>query len=102
MKLIQRPVEPEIQLNLQGLSSQEALQALLKFESNLPVTGASLGPVIQGLLEHYGREKEALIRAKIATLLGRLSKIPGVGAENLAEELLALLAKEGILHLNFC
>lgn len=69
----------------------------MKFESSLPVSNASLGPIVQGLLEHYGREKEALVRGKIATLLGRLSKVPGISADSLAEELLALLLKEGIV-----
>lgn len=95
LKLIQRPEEPEYQLNIHGLSSQEALQALLKFESSLPLSSTCLGPVVQSLLEHYGKEKEAVVRGKIAALLGRLSKVPGINAESLAEELLALLSKEG-------
>lgn len=94
LRLVQRLPEPEIQLNLQGLSANDALKALLKFETSLPLLGASLGPVINSLLEHYGREKEPVVRGKIAGLLGRLSKIPGISAENLAEELIALLVKE--------
>ena len=80
-----------------GLSSNDALQALLKFEGTLPVASASLGPVIRGLLEHYVKEKEAVVRGKIACLLGRLSKIPGISSESLAEELITLLGKEGKL-----
>ena len=95
LKLIQRPLEPEIQLNLHNLNSQEALQTLLKFESSLPVSSSGLGPVVQNLLEHYGKEKEALVRGKIAKLLGKLSKVPGISAESLAEELIAFLSKEG-------
>lgn len=72
------------------------MQALLKFEGSLPVSSASLGPAIRGLLEHYAREKEAVVRGKIAVLLGRLSKIPGISADSLAEELITLLGKEGL------
>lgn len=72
---------------------------MLKFETALPVPSSSLGPVIHNLLEHYGREKEPVVRGKIACLLGRLSKIPGISAENLADEVIALLTKEGRLWL---
>jgi len=61
----------------------------------LPVSSSGLGPVVQNLLEHYGKEKEALVRGKIAKLLGKLSKVPGISAESLAEELIAFLSKEG-------
>ena len=35
------------------------------------------------------------MRGKIAKLLGKLSKVPGISAESLAEELIAFLSKEG-------
>ena len=43
LRLVQRPPEPEIQLNLQGLSSHDALQALLKFENSFPISCGVLG-----------------------------------------------------------
>ena len=85
-------------LNLQTQNSHEVLQTLLSFEASLPVSVASLGSVVRELLEQYGREKEAVVRGKIATLLGKLSKIPGINAESLADELIPLLDKEGIFE----
>ncbi|KAL4225430.1 Integrator complex subunit 4 [Mactra antiquata] len=94
LRLIQRVPDPGVQLFLQGLSSQEALQALLKFEANLPVPSGNLGIVIRTLLEHYEKEKEALVRSKIAALLGKLAKIPGINAENMSDEVINLMSKE--------
>ena len=48
------------------------------------------------LIEHYGREKEAIVRGMIAKLLGRLAKIPGVSGENLVDEIIPLVKAEGI------
>ena len=95
LRLIQRPAEPEVQLNLQGLNSHEALQTLLKFENSLPVGCNVLCNVVRELVEHYGREKEAVVRGTIANILGKLSKIPGISAENLVDELIPLLKAEG-------
>ena len=49
------------------------------------------------LIEHYGREKEAIVRGMIAKLLGRLAKIPGVSGENLVDEIIPLAKSEGRL-----
>ena len=95
LRLTQRPAEPEIHLNLQGLNSHDALQTLLKFENGLPVSCNVLGNVVRELIEHYGREKEAVIRGTIAKILGKLSKIPGISGENLVDEIIPLLKAEG-------
>ena len=97
LRLTQRPAEPEIHLNLQGLNSHDALQALLKFENSFPVSCNVLGNVVRDLVEHYGREKEAVVRGTIAKLLGKLSKIPGISGENLVDEIIPLLKAEGSL-----
>ena len=52
------------------------------------------------LIEHYGREKEAMVRGLIAKLLGRLSKIPGISGENLVDEIIPLVKAEGINSLH--
>ncbi|XP_052782414.1 integrator complex subunit 4-like [Mya arenaria] len=94
LRLTQRAAEPEIQLNLHGLSSNDVFQALIKFEHSLPVNSAYLTQIVRTLLDHYGREKEPFVRSKVATLLAKLSIVPGISAESLAEELISLLTTE--------
>ena len=53
-------------------------------------------------MEHYGREKEAVVRGTIANILGKLSKIPGISAENLVDELIPLLKAEGGYFACYC
>ncbi|WAR28613.1 INT4-like protein, partial [Mya arenaria] len=68
--------------------------ALIKFEHSLPVNSAYLTQIVRTLLDHYGREKEPFVRSKVATLLAKLSIVPGISAESLAEELISLLTTE--------
>lgn len=50
--------------------------------------------VTQGLIEHFQQEKEALVRRKIAQLLGNLGLIPHFSSENLVEDVKILLKSE--------
>jgi len=52
--------------------------------------------VVRSLLDHFDREKETIVRARIASLLGQLSKTPGLSAASLSEELIAFLVKESM------
>lgn len=95
LKLVQKPPTKEVQVNLQGVSSsQQALQQLLKFEESLVEGDQIPQSVIQELIEHFQQEKEALVRRKIAQLLGNLGMVPHFSAENLVEDVRILLKSE--------
>ncbi len=62
----------EAQLDLQNApDSHHALQALIKFEEHLPTSAENAETIIQSLFDHFYKEKEAYVRAKLATLIGR-------------------------------
>lgn len=95
LKLVQKPPTKEVQVNLLGVSSsQQALQQLLKFEESLVEGDQIPQSVIQELIEHFQQEKEALVRRKIAQLLGNLGMVPHFSAENLVEDVRILLKSE--------
>lgn len=95
LKLIQRPPPKDVQVNLQGAAnSQQALQQLLRFEESLVEGDQVPLSVTQGLIEHFQQEKEALVRRKIAQLLGNLGLIPHFSSENLVEDVKILLKSE--------
>lgn len=92
---MQKPPTKEVQVNLLGVSSsQQALQQLLKFEESLVEGDQIPQSVIQELIEHFQQEKEALVRRKIAQLLGNLGMVPHFSSENLVEDVRILLKSE--------
>lgn len=95
LKLVQRPQAKEVHLNLQGVAnSQQALQQLLTFKERLTEGDQVLVNVTQELIEHFQQEKEALVRRKIAQLLGSVGMVPHFSAENLVEDVKMLLKSE--------
>ncbi|XP_021372137.1 integrator complex subunit 4-like [Mizuhopecten yessoensis] len=95
LKLIQRPPPPEISLDLEGATSTyDTLQRLLAFEGNFPLRGEDVSGVVRELLDHYPREKEAVLRWKISSLLARLVQLPGFNAEALTDDIIRLLKTE--------
>ncbi|XP_060072180.1 integrator complex subunit 4-like [Ylistrum balloti] len=95
LKLIQRPPPQEISLDLEGATSTyDTLQRLLTFEESFPVRGEDVTGVVRELLDHYPREKEAVLRWKVASLLARLVQLPGYNAEALTDDIIRLLKTE--------
>lgn len=95
LRLVKKPVEPAIELNLQSAtSSQECLQILLKLEESLPIDGENISAVLRELLDHFSREKEAMVRCKIANIVRELARIPGFNHDLYTNEILALLKTE--------
>ncbi|KAL3848604.1 hypothetical protein ACJMK2_019453 [Sinanodonta woodiana] len=95
LKLVQKPLVPDISLSLQTVTTpHEALQVLLRFENSLPVESDATGNVLRELLDHYSHEKEAVVRWKIASLIASLSKLPGGNLEGIAEDVISLLKSE--------
>ena len=98
LKLVHKPPTKDAELNLQGTSSShETLQRLLAFEDNFPTSGENICNLIRELLDHYRREKESIIRWKIASILGKLAKLPGYNAESLVDEVISLLKLESMI-----
>ncbi|XP_072034056.1 integrator complex subunit 4-like [Amphiura filiformis] len=86
---------PSLQLDLRGTTtSHEALSKLVEFGNKLPITADHTDGVVRSLLEYYCSATWPAVRAKIVMLLGDLARTPGYKAASLAEDLLALVAKE--------
>ncbi|XP_041355136.1 integrator complex subunit 4-like [Gigantopelta aegis] len=89
LRLVQKAPLPEVHVNLQSAtSSHEALLLLLKFESSLPIDGEAANGVVGELLDHYAREKEPVIRCKVISVLGQLSRLPGFNTEIVVDTML--------------
>ena len=95
LRLIQRPAPTEVNLDLQGSqSSQDALNRLLRFQDDL-VDGCNISAsILRELLDHFQREKEAVVRGKVAQVLGQLGRIPQFNTESLVEDVIMLLNGE--------
>ncbi|GAB1608958.1 integrator complex subunit 4-like [Argonauta hians] len=88
---------PVLHLNLlTTANSQDALHVLLKFEESLPpvAAGDNLTTVLRELFEHFSREKEAMVRCKIAMVVKELAYVPGFKYDLHTNEILALLKNE--------
>ncbi|XP_067668876.1 integrator complex subunit 4-like [Haliotis asinina] len=96
LRLQHKPPATELHLDLQNTSSShDALQVLLDFQACLvSVSGEAAVDVVGELIEHYHREKEAVVRSKIAQVLGHLCRLPGFSPENVIDHLLAILSTE--------
>ena len=95
LRLVKKPVGHAVELNLQSAtSSQECLQILLKLEESFPIDGENISTVLRELLDHFSREKEAMVRCKIANIIKELSRIPGFNHDLYTSDIIALLKTE--------
>ncbi|CAI9741870.1 integrator complex subunit 4-like [Octopus vulgaris] len=95
IRLIKKVVSSAVQLNLQSATnSQEVLHILLKFEESLPIDEDSLSGVLRELFDHFPREKEAMVRCKIAMVIKELAYIPSFKYDLYTDEILSLLKTE--------
>lgn len=96
LRLQHKPPATDLHLDLQNTStSHDALQVLLDFEAGLQsVSGEAAMDVVGELMDHYHREKEAVVRSKIAQMLGHLCRLPGFSPDNVIDHLLAILSTE--------
>ena len=68
-------------------------------ERSLPLDLEDHSSAIGCLLERFAREQDAVVRAKIASLLGRLGKAPGLKAEDLAVNIMRMMKTESMSFL---
>ncbi|XP_076096453.1 integrator complex subunit 4-like [Mytilus galloprovincialis] len=95
LKLVQKPLLPEVHLDLTvGTSTQEAVSSLIHLERQLSQIGENAVNIVRQLVDHYHREKESVVRWKIAHILGLLSKHPQCAADTIVEEIISLLKTE--------
>lgn len=83
-------------INLQGtVTPQQIISQLIELEDNLPHQDNDSGNILlRELLDLYHREKEPIVRCKIATILGQLSPYPWINAETLFNDIVPLLRME--------
>lgn len=67
------------------------LQAL---EETLPLAAERVQPTVAILLEHFHKESESCVRAKIANLLSKLCRAPVFNAAGLVDDVKNLLKNE--------
>jgi len=65
-------------------------------ERSLPLDLEDHSLAISCLLERFAREQDTIVRAKIASLLGRLGKAPGLKAEDLAVNIMRMMKTESM------
>ncbi|XP_071501854.1 integrator complex subunit 4-like [Diadema antillarum] len=95
VRLVTRPQTGPVLLDLQRAgSSREALNQLLEFENQLPVSAEEAESVINTLFEHYNKEEGTHVRSKVVALLGHIARLPGVNALRIANDLMTLLSSE--------
>ena len=96
LRLVHRPKpSAEVQLDLDVVSSTDALQALLRFEESLPTTAGRVEEFIQTLLARFFKEREVVVRVKIVALVGDLARTPGFDATEVVDDLTALIKPKG-------
>jgi hypothetical protein len=67
--------------------TQEALSSLLNFERRLSEVGENSVNIVRQLIDHYHREKESIVRWKIAHVLGVFAKHPQCASDSVVEEM---------------
>ena len=65
-------------------------------ERSLPLDLEDHSSAISCLLERFAREQDAIVRAKIASLLGQLGKAQGLKAEDLAINIVRMVKTESM------
>jgi len=71
-------------------------QVLVDVERSLPLDLEDHSSAISCLLERFAREQDVIVRAKVASLLGRLGKAPGLKAEDLAMNIMRMMKTESM------
>ena len=104
LRLIQKPVQPELHLNLQsGSTSQEILHALVVLEQRFPIDHAMAERIFPELMEQYNGSRDALVRSKILSVFTRLATVPGFNPQVISDQLFPKLKSEGeIMHVCVC
>ena len=96
LRLIQKPVQPELHLNLQsGSTSQEILHALVVLEQRFPIDHATAERIFPELMEQYNGSRDALVRSKILSVFTRLATVPGFNPQVISDQLFPKLKSEG-------
>ncbi|KAJ8310897.1 hypothetical protein KUTeg_012762 [Tegillarca granosa] len=94
LKLVHRPPS-FVSLDLQSVAtSHDALQRLLHFEEDLSITREAAPNIVRELLDYFHKEKEPLVRCKIAFILGEIVKLPDFNSESLVDDIMLLLKSE--------
>ncbi|KAG8233495.1 hypothetical protein J437_LFUL014336 [Ladona fulva] len=75
-------------------TSNEALDVLLRISDTLQFQEEDLPEAIKKLAEHFQKEPEPAVRAKILSLFGTIGNEPGADVQNIIEEIIQLLRKE--------
>ncbi|ESO85949.1 hypothetical protein LOTGIDRAFT_148212, partial [Lottia gigantea] len=95
LRLVQKPVTSEINLNLSSATnSQDVLNILLRFGNTLPIQGEQTSHVVTQILDHFSHEKETIVRCKMVELIGEMSKLPGCDVAEIINGLMSLLNTE--------
>jgi len=71
-------------------------QLLVDVERSLPLDLEDHSSAIGCLLERFAREQDAVVRAKIVSLLRQLGKAPGLKAEDLAVNIMRMMKTESM------
>ncbi|XP_071440620.1 integrator complex subunit 4 [Hetaerina americana] len=75
-------------------TSNEALDVLLRISDTLQFQEEDLPEAVKKLAEHFQKEPEPAVRAKILSLFGAIGTEPGADIQNIIEEIIRLLRKE--------
>ena len=96
LRLIQKPAQPELRLNLQsGSTSQEVLHALVTLEQRFPIEQAVAERIFPELMEQYSSSRDTLVRSKILGVFAKLAAVPGFNPQVISDQLLPKLQTEG-------
>ncbi|KAH9369715.1 hypothetical protein HPB48_007682 [Haemaphysalis longicornis] len=79
---------------LQSGSSSDVIMMLIQLSECLPTQPEEVQSVYKSLLEHFAGEKEAVARAKLASVLGQLARQQGLEPTAVLEDLATLLRAE--------